>query len=211
MENETVSKNFIEQEIDKDLAEGVYDHVCTRFPPEPNGYLHIGHAKSILLNYGLAQEYGGTFHMRFDDTNPTKEKTEFVDSIMEDIKWLGADWGDHLYFASDYFDQMYECAVKLIKKGKAFVCDLSPEEMREYRGTLTEPGKESPYRNRSVEENLRLFEEMKARKIQRWRKGSPCQDRYGIPEYQYERSDHLPCGAYDTPQYRGQMVHLSDV
>ena len=164
MENETVSKNFIEQEIDKDLAEGVYDHVCTRFPPEPNGYLHIGHAKSILLNYGLAQEYGGTFHMRFDDTNPTKEKTEFVDSIMEDIKWLGADWGDHLYFASDYFDQMYECAVKLIKKGKAFVCDLSPEEMREYRGTLKEPGKESPYRNRSVEENLRLFEEMKAGK-----------------------------------------------
>ena len=161
MENETVSKNFIEQEIDKDLAEGVYDHVCTRFPPEPNGYLHIGHAKSILLNYGLAQEYGGTFHMRFDDTNPTKEKTEFVDSIMEDIKWLGADWGDHLYFASDYFDQMYECAVKLIKKGKAFVCDLTAEEMRAYRGTLTEPGKESPYRNRSVEENLRLFEEMR--------------------------------------------------
>ena len=164
MENETVSKNFIEQEIDKDLAEGVYDHVCTRFPPEPNGYLHIGHAKSILLNYGLAQEYGGTFHMRFDDTNPTKEKTEFVDSILEDIRWLGADWKDHLYFASDYFDQMYECAVKLIKKGKAFVCDLSPEEIREYRGTLTEPGKDSPYRNRSVEENLRLFEEMRAGK-----------------------------------------------
>ena len=161
MENETVSKNFIEQEIDRDLAEGVYDHVCTRFPPEPNGYLHIGHAKSILLNYGLAQEYGGTFHMRFDDTNPTKEKMEFVDSIKEDIKWLGADWGEHLYFASDYFDQMYECAVKLIRKGKAFVCDLTAEEMREYRGTLTEPGKESPYRNRSVEENLRLFEEMR--------------------------------------------------
>ena len=161
MENETVSKNFIEQEIDKDLAEGVYDHVCTRFPPEPNGYLHIGHAKSILLNYGLAQEYGGTFHMRFDDTNPTKEKMEFVDSIKEDIKWLGADWGEHLYFASDYFDQMYECAVKLICKGKAFVCDLTAEEIREYRGTLTEPGKESPYRDRSVEENLKLFEEMK--------------------------------------------------
>ena len=164
MENENVSKNFIEQEIDKDLAEGVYDHVCTRFPPEPNGYLHIGHAKSILLNYGLAQEYGGTFHMRFDDTNPTKEKMEFVDSIKEDIKWLGADWGEHLYFASDYFEQMYECAVRLIKKGKAFVCDLTAEEMREYRGTLTEPGKESPYRNRSVEENLKLFEEMRAGK-----------------------------------------------
>ena len=161
MENEAVSKNFIEQEIDRDLAEGVYDHVCTRFPPEPNGYLHIGHAKSILLNYGLAREYGGTFHMRFDDTNPTKERMEFVDSIKEDIRWLGADWGDHLYFASDYFDQMYECAVKLIIKGRAFVCDLTPEQMREYRGTLKEPGKESPYRNRPVEENLRLFEEMR--------------------------------------------------
>ncbi len=161
MENETVSKNFIEQEIDKDLAEGVYDHVCTRFPPEPNGYLHIGHAKSILLNYGLAQKYDGEFHMRFDDTNPTKEKMEFVDSIKEDIKWLGADWKQHLYFASDYFDQMYDCAVKLIKKGKAYVCDLTAEEIRQYRGTLTEAGKESPYRNRSVEENLQLFEEMR--------------------------------------------------
>ena len=160
--NETVvSKNFIEQEIDKDLQEGVYDHVCTRFPPEPNGYLHIGHAKSILLNYGLAQKYHGEFHMRFDDTNPTKEKVEFVESIKEDIKWLGADWKDHLYFASDYFDVMYECAVKLIQKGKAYVCDLTPDEIREYRGTLTEPGKNSPYRERSVEENLELFEKMK--------------------------------------------------
>ena len=160
-EKEVVSKNFIELAIDKDLAEGVYDHVCTRFPPEPNGYLHIGHAKSILLNYGLSQEYNGEFHMRFDDTNPTKEKTEFVDSIKADIQWLGADWKDHLYYASDYFPQMYEAAVKLIKKGKAFVCDLSAEEIREYRGTLTEPGKESPYRKRSVEENLDLFERMK--------------------------------------------------
>ena len=166
MENEVVSKNFIEQEIDKDLKEGVYDHVCTRFPPEPNGYLHIGHAKSILLNYGLAQEYGGTFHMRFDDTNPTKERMEFVESIKEDIQWLGADWGDHLYFASDYFDQMYECAIKLIKKGKAYVCDLTPDQIREYRGTLTEPGKNSPYRERSVEENLELFEEMKEGKVE---------------------------------------------
>ena len=160
-EKEVVSKNFIELAIDKDLAEGVYDHVCTRFPPEPNGYLHIGHAKSILLNYGLSQEYNGEFHMRFDDTNPTKEKTEFVDSIKADIQWLGADWKDHLYYASDYFPQMYEAAVKLIKKGKAYVCDLSAEEIREYRGTLTELGKESPYRNRSVEENLDLFERMK--------------------------------------------------
>ncbi|MCI8513242.1 MAG: glutamine--tRNA ligase/YqeY domain fusion protein [Lachnospiraceae bacterium] len=162
MENETVvTKNFIEQIIDKDLAEGRFDHVQTRFPPEPNGYLHIGHAKSILLNYGLAREYHGKFNMRFDDTNPTKEKIEYVESIKEDIAWLGADWEDRLFFASDYFDVMYECAVKLIKKGKAFVCDLSAEEIREYRGTLTEPGKNSPYRERSVEENLRLFEDMK--------------------------------------------------
>ena len=165
-EETTVSKNFIEQEIDKDLAEGVYSEVCTRFPPEPNGYLHIGHAKSILLNSGLAKKYNGTFHLRFDDTNPMKEDMEFVESIKEDVKWLGADWGDHLYFASNYFDQMYECAVKLIKKGKAFVCDLTAEEMREYRGTLKEPGKNSPYRDRSVEENLRLFEEMKDGKYQ---------------------------------------------
>ena len=158
---ETVGKNFIEQIIEKDLAEGVYDEICTRFPPEPNGYLHIGHAKSILLNYGLAQKYHGKFNMRFDDTNPTKEKVEFVESIKKDIEWLGADWEDRLYFASDYFDQMYEAAINLIKKGKAFVCDLSAEEIREYRGTLTEPGKESPYRNRSVEENLDLFERMK--------------------------------------------------
>ena len=160
-EKEVVSRNFIEQEIDKDLAEGVYDHVQTRFPPEPNGYLHIGHAKSILLNYGLAQKYGGKFNLRFDDTNPTKEKTEFVESIMDDVKWLGADFEDRLFFASNYFDQMYQCAVFLIKKGKAFVCDLTADQIREYRGDFTTPGKESPYRNRSVEENLALFEEMK--------------------------------------------------
>ncbi len=161
MEQEVVSRNFIEQEIDKDLAEGRYETVCTRFPPEPNGYLHIGHAKSILLNYGLACQYGGKFHMRFDDTNPTKEKVEFVESIMADIEWLGADWKDCLFFASDYFGKMYEAAVTLIKKGKAYVCDLSPEEIRAYRGTLKEPGKNSPYRERSVEENLTLFENMK--------------------------------------------------
>lgn len=160
-EKEVVSKNFIEQAIEKDLAEGVYDHVMTRFPPEPNGYLHIGHAKSILLNYGLAQEYGGKFNMRFDDTNPTKEKTEFVESIIADVKWLGADFEDRLYFASNYFEKMYEGAVKLIKKGKAYVSDLTAEQMREYRGTLTEPGKEDPNRNRSIEENLALFEDMK--------------------------------------------------
>ena len=158
---EVVSRNFIEQEIDKDLAEGVYDHVQTRFPPEPNGYLHIGHAKSILLNSGLAKEYGGKFNLRFDDTNPTKEKTEYVESIIADVKWLGADFEDRLFFASDYFDTMYECAVKLIKKGKAYVCDLTADEIREYRGDFNTPGKNSPYRERTVEENLTLFENMK--------------------------------------------------
>ncbi|MCR4909538.1 MAG: glutamine--tRNA ligase/YqeY domain fusion protein [Lachnospiraceae bacterium] len=155
------SKHFIEREIDKDLAEGVYDTVHTRFPPEPNGFLHIGHAKSILLNYGMAKEYGGKFNLRFDDTNPTKEKSEFVESIKRDVSWLGADWEDRLFFASDYFDEMYEAALKLIKKGKAYVSDLSAEELKEYRGTLTEPGRDDPERNRSVEENLRLFTEMK--------------------------------------------------
>ena len=157
----TESRNFIEQIIDKDLAEGVYEAVHTRFPPEPNGYLHIGHAKAILVNYGIAQKYGGKFNMRFDDTNPTKEDIEFVESIKADVAWLGADWEDRLFYASDYFDQMYEGAVKLIKKGKAYVSDLSAEQIKEYRGTFTEPGKEDPYSSRSIEENLQLFEEMK--------------------------------------------------
>ena len=158
---ERVSRNFIEDIIDKDIAEGRTKKVITRFPPEPNGYLHIGHAKSILLNYGLAKEYGGQFNLRFDDTNPTKEKTEFVESIKADVEWLGADFEDRCFFASNYFEKMYEAAIKLIKKGKAFVCDLSADEIREYRGTLTEPGKNSPYRERSIEENLDLFERMK--------------------------------------------------
>ena len=158
---EKESRNFIEQEIDKDLAEGVYSEVHTRFPPEPNGYLHIGHAKSIILNYGLAQKYNGKFNMRFDDTNPTKEDEEFVESIKADVAWLGADWEDRLFFASNYFGQMYEAAVKLIKKGKAYVSDLTADEIREYRGTFEKPGKEDPSCNRSVEENLKLFEEMK--------------------------------------------------
>ncbi len=161
-EGAALSRNFIEQIIDQDLKEGVYEEVHTRFPPEPNGYLHIGHAKSILLNYGLAKEYGGKFNMRFDDTNPTKEKVEFVESIKEDIQWLGADWEDRLFFASDYFQQMYEGAVKLIQKGKAYVSDLTAEEMRQYRGTLKEPGTNDPNRERSIEENLELFEGMKA-------------------------------------------------
>jgi len=158
---ETVSKNFIEIEIDKDLESGRFDHVQTRFPPEPNGYLHIGHAKSIILNNDIAKEYGGKFNLRFDDTNPTKEKEEFVHSILEDVKWLGGEFEDRLFFASNYFEEMYEKAVLLIKKGKAFVCDLSADEIREYRGDFKTPGKESPYRNRSVEENLKLFEDMK--------------------------------------------------
>ena len=158
---EVVSRNFIEEIIDEDLAEGRYEKICTRFPPEPNGYLHIGHAKSILLNYGLDKEYNGDFNLRFDDTNPTKEKIEFVESIKKDVEWLGADFGDRLYFASDYFGIMYDKAVLLIKKGLAYVCDLSAEEIREYRGTLKEPGKNSPYRDRSIEENLKLFTEMK--------------------------------------------------
>ena len=158
---ETVSKNFIEIEIDKDLESGRFDHVQTRFPPEPNGYLHIGHAKSIILNNDIAKEYGGKFNLRFDDTNPTKEKEEFVHSILEDVKWLGGEFEDRLFFASNYFEEMYEKAILLIKKGKAFVCDLSADEIREYRGDFKTPGKESPYRNRTVEENLKLFEEMK--------------------------------------------------
>lgn len=161
MSEEKQSKNFIEQFIDKDLEEGVYTEVHTRFPPEPNGFLHIGHAKSIVLNSGIAKKYNGKFNLRFDDTNPTKEKIEFVDSIIEDVKWLGADFEDRILYASDYFDRMYESAIILIKKSKAYVCDLSADEIREYRGTLTEPGKNSPYRNRSIEENLDLFERMK--------------------------------------------------
>ncbi|WFR60137.1 glutamine--tRNA ligase/YqeY domain fusion protein [Anaerocolumna sp. AGMB13025] len=160
-DKEIISKNFIEQIIDKDIKEGNCTTVTTRFPPEPNGYLHIGHAKSILLNYGLAKKYGGKFNLRFDDTNPTKEKTEFVESIIADVKWIGGEFEDRLFFASDYFEQMYEGAVKLIKKGKAYVCELTADEIREYRGTLTEPGKNSPYRDRTIEENLALFEGMK--------------------------------------------------
>ena len=159
------SKNFIEQLIDEDLREGVYDHVQTRFPPEPNGYLHIGHAKSILLNSGIAREYGGKFNLRFDDTNPMKEKTEFVDSIRRDVQWLGADFGDRMFFASDYFDVMYEKAMLLIRKGKAFVDELSADEIRAYRGDFTTPGRESPHRNRPIEENLRLFTEMREGKF----------------------------------------------
>ena len=159
--NINAPSNFIRNIIDEDLASGKHKAVVTRFPPEPNGYLHIGHAKSICLNFGIARDYKGTCHLRFDDTNPEKEETEYIESIMRDVHWLGFDWGEHLYFASDYFEQLYELAVELIKQGKAYVCELSAEEIRAYRGTLTEPGKDSPYRNRSVEENLDLFQRMR--------------------------------------------------
>ncbi len=155
-------KDFIREIIDQDLEEGRYDRVHTRFPPEPNGYLHIGHAKSICLNFGISKDYSGKTNLRFDDTNPTKEEQEYIDAIKKDVRWLGFDWEEREFYASDYFDQLYEWAVKLIKDGKAFVDDLTADQIREYRGTLTEPGKESPYRNRSVAENLDLFERMKA-------------------------------------------------
>lgn len=162
METNNQSSNFIQNIINEDLKQNKgYDRIHTRFPPEPNGYLHIGHAKSIVLNFGIALQYGGLCNLRFDDTNPTKEEVEYVDSIQEDVKWLGFDWEDRIYYASDYFEMFYDYAVMLIKKGDAYVCDLSAEEIREYRGTLTEPGKESPYRNRSVEENLDLFKRMR--------------------------------------------------
>ncbi len=194
MEEKNLSKNFIEMEIEKDLAEGVYRHVQTRFPPEPNGYLHIGHAKSILLNYGLAKKYNGKFNLRFDDTNPTKEKTEFVHSIVEDVKWLGADFEDRLFFASNYFEQMYECALLLIRKGKAFVCDLTAEEIRQYRGDFTTPGKESPYRNRSVEENIKLFTEMKEGKYQKIDMASPNMKMRDPVIYRVARMSHHNTG-----------------
>ena len=162
MEDTTPSSDFIRKAIDEDLRTGRFDHVHTRFPPEPNGCLHIGHAKAICIDYGIAEEYGGLYNLRFDDTNPVKEETEYVEAIQEDIRWLGFDWGERLFYASDYFEQLYEYAVQLIERGKAYVCDLSADETREYRGTLTRPGKDSPYRNRSVEENLDLFERMRA-------------------------------------------------
>ncbi len=154
--------DFIRQIIADDLASGKHRTVVTRFPPEPNGFLHIGHAKSICLNFGVAEEHNAVCHLRFDDTNPDRESTDYVEAIQRDVRWLGFDWGEHLYYASDYFDQLYEFAVELIRRGKAYVCHLSGEEMRAFRGTLTEPGRESPYRSRTVEENLELFEHMRS-------------------------------------------------
>jgi len=191
MEEKNESKNFIEEIIDEHNRTNKYGgKVVTRFPPEPNGYLHIGHAKSICLNFGIAKKYGGKCHLRFDDTNPVKEDIEYIESIKEDVKWLGFDWGENLFFASDYFDQLYEYAIQLIKKGKAYVCQLSPDKIREYRGTLTEPGKDSPYRNRSVEENLQLFEKMRRGEFEEGEAILRAK-RYEFSKYKYARSCNL--------------------
>ncbi len=211
MEKEMASRNFIEQIIDKDIEDGNVKDICTRFPPEPNGYLHVGHAKSILLNYGLAKKYNGRFHLRFDDTNPTKERTEFVESIIADVKWLGADFDGDVLFASNYFEKMYECAVKLIEKGKAYVCDLTPEQIREYRGTLTEPGKESPYRNRSIEENLQLFKEMKDGKYEDGTKVLRAKIDMSSPNINMRDPVIYRVARMSSPQHRGRLVYLSHV
>jgi glutaminyl-tRNA synthetase len=195
------SRNFIQQIIDADRASGKNGgRVHTRFPPEPNGYLHIGHAMSICLNFGLAQEYGGKFNLRFDDTNPTKEEQEYVDSIIDDVRWLGGDWEDRLFYASDYFPQLYEWAIQLIKDGKAYVCDLTAEEVRAHRGTLSEPGKNSPYRDRGVDENLDLF--------QRMEKGEFPDDRHGVAEHQSARSGDVSHQARVAPPLGRPLVHL---
>ena len=186
--------NFLQERIAEDLKSGKYQHVQTRFPPEPNGYLHIGHAKAICIDFGLADEFGGKTNLRFDDTNPEKEDTEYVDSIQEDVRWLGFNW-DGLYYASDYFDQIYEWAIQLIKAGKAYVDDLNADEVREYRGTLTQPGKESPYRNRSVEENLDLFIRMKNGEFPDGARTLAREDRHELAELELARSDHVPDSA----------------
>ena len=204
--------NFVRDIVLEDLKTNKYNgRVQTRFPPEPNGYLHIGHAKSICLNFGLAAEFGGKTNLRFDDTNPEKEEQEYVDSIITDVRWLGFDWEDRLFYASDYFDQLHAWAVQLIKAGKAYVCDLSAEEVRQYRGTLTEPGKESPYRNRSVEENLELFERMRAGRVSRRLADAARQDRHGLAELEHARSGDVPHSARRASSHREQVVHLPDV
>lgn len=202
------TKNFLYDIIESDLAEGRVESVCTRFPPEPNGYLHIGSAKAIYINYTAAKKFSGRFNLRYDDTNPAKEDDEYVRSIREDIEWLGAS-PDGVFYGSDYFDKCYEYAVLLIKKGLAYVCDLSGDELREYRGTLTEPGRESPYRNRSVEENLELFERMKNGEFADGLAYASGKDRYEQPQYEYARSCHIPYQARCTPPPGREMVHLS--
>lgn len=194
------SLNFLEEIIEKSLADGAVKQIHTRFPPEPNGYLHIGHAKSICLNFGLAKRYGGLCNLRFDDTNPVKEDVEYVDSIKEDVNWLGFQWAEE-HYASDYFEQLYDWAVELIRKGKAYVDDQSQEEIRLNRGTVTVPGKESPWRNRSVEENLDLFARMRARGVCRRRESTPCKDRYGPSQHVVAGSDYVSYSSFGTSPY----------
>ena len=208
--NETPT-NFIRDAIIQDLNSGRFKKVVTRFPPEPNGHLHIGHAKALHIDYGMAKEFKGQFNLRFDDTNPSKEEDEYVQAIIEDVKWLGCDFGTALYFASDYFEKMYEWAIMLIKAGKAYVCDLNADQMREYRGTLTEPGRKSPNRNRSVEENLDLFERMRKGRISGRFAYAARENRHGIAEYQPSRPGHVPHYQCAAPPSGRQMVHLSHV
>ena len=210
-ENTPVSRHFIQNEIDRDLKEGNYDRVQTRFPPEPNGLLHIGHAKSILLNSGIAREYGGTFYLRFDDTNPVKEKEEFMNAIIRDVEWLTGGLETPVQYASDHFDAMYETAVRLIKRGKAYISTLSADELRETRGTLTSPGVNDPDRDRPVEESLRLFEEMKSGSVPDGAMTLRAKNRHGVPEHEHARSGSLPRRPHHPPAHGGQVVHLSDV
>ena len=211
-ENTPVSTDFIREIINEDNKNIKHGgRVNTRFPPEPNGYLHIGHAKSICLNFGIAQDYGGLCNLRFDDTNPCKEDVEYVDSIMEDVRWLGFDWGDRLYYASDYFDQIFDWAIQLIKAGKAYVCDLNAEQMRETRGTLTTPGTNSPYRDRSVEENLSLFERMRAGEFPDGSRTLRAKIDMASPQPQHARPGDVPHSARHAPSNRRQVVHISDV
>ena len=204
--------NFIREIILDDLKTRKHEgRVHTRFPPEPNGYLHVGHAKSITINFGLAREFGGKCNLRFDDTNPSKEETEYVDSIIEDVRWLGGDFEDRLFYASDYFGQLYDWAVQLIQKGKAYVCDLTADQVRQQRGTLTEPGQESPYRNRTIEENLDLFERMRNGEFPDGSQDLARQDRHGLAQSQHARSGDVPDSAHGPSPHRRQVVHLSDV
>ncbi len=203
--------NFIRDLIQEDLNNGRFQHVHTRFPPEPNGYLHIGHAKAFIIDFGIALDYGGKCNLRFDDTNPVKEETEYVDAIMEDIRWIGYDWEDRLFYASDYFEQLYLYAVKLIEKGKAYVDDLSADEIREYRGTLTEPGKDSPYRNRTVEGNLDLFNRMRDGEFSDGHARPPREDRYGFRKHEHARSGNVSNLEGHSSPDRRSMVHLPDV
>ena len=205
--------DFIHEIIASHMASGRFGgRIVTRFPPEPNGYLHIGHAKAIAVDFGIAAEFeGGRCHLRFDDTNPSREETEYVESIMEDIRWLGWDWGEHLYYASDYFDQLYDYAVALVRKGKAYVCDLSAQEMREYRGTLTEPGRNSPYRDRPVEENLDLFQRMKAGEFENGMRVLRAKIDMASPNLNMRDPGAVPNTPRIAPQDGRQVVHLSDL